>query len=179
MIRKIKNAAFFLMLFLLTISPFFNLNINISPLSSYVYAQEQELETSTEIESFPMDIEKKDAIAITDKEETEGKEKEEESDLSLKAEFITYEKVEGEDLIIAEDGVRLKYQNIEVKSDYLKINLSTNLLSATGKVHFLQDESETSCEELTYNWKTKKVILQRLNGKITGEGIKGNIYYHG
>ncbi len=178
MIRKIKNITFFLILFLLIISPFFNLNITIPPLSSYVYAQEQEPEKSKETESTPRDIDTEDVIVTTDKEETEIPEVDE-SDLSLKAEFITYEKIEGEDLIIAKDGVELKYQDIEVKADYLKINLSTNLLSASGKVYFLQDESETDCEELTYNWKTKKVILQRLNGKITGEGIKGNLYYRG
>lgn len=104
---------------------------------------------------------------------------EEELDIFLTAEYITYEKIEGEDLIIARDGVQLKYQDIEVKADYLKINLSTNLLFGSGEVLFKQDETETNCEELTYNWETKKVLLLRLKGEITGEGIKGKVYYQG
>ena len=104
---------------------------------------------------------------------------EEELDISLIAEYITYEKVEGEDLIIAKDGVQLKYQDIEVKADYLRINLTTNFFFASGKIYFLQDETETYCEELTYNWETKKIILLRFKGEITGEGIKGKVYYQG
>ena len=106
-------------------------------------------------------------------------ESEEELDISLIAEYITYEKIEDEDLIIAKDGVELKYQDIEIKADYLKINLTTHLLFASGKSYFLQDETETYCEELTYNWETKKIILLRLRGELTGEGIKGKVYYQG
>ena len=106
-------------------------------------------------------------------------ESEEELDISLIAEYITYEKIGDEDLIIAQDGVELKYQDIEIKADYLKINLTTHLLFASGKSYFLQDETETYCEELTYNWETKKIILLRLRGELTGEGIKGKVYYQG
>ena len=106
-------------------------------------------------------------------------ESEEELDISLIAEYITYEKIEDEDLIIAKDGVELIYQDIEIKADYLKINLATTLLFASGEVYFLQDETETYCEELTYNWETKKIILLRLKGELTGEGIKGKVYYQG
>ncbi len=106
-------------------------------------------------------------------------ETEEELDISLVAEYITYEKVDEEDLIIAKDGVQFKYQDIEIKADYLKINLTANLLSASENVFFTQDETETKCEELTYNWETKKIILLRLKGEITGEGIKGKLYYQG
>ncbi len=112
-------------------------------------------------------------------EEEAKAETEEELDISLTAEYITYEKAEGEDLVIAKDGVELKYQDIEVKAEYLKINLTTNLLFASGEVLFKQDETETNCEELTYNWKTKKIILLRLKGELTGEGIKGKVYYQG
>jgi len=111
--------------------------------------------------------------------EIEEAEAEEELDISLTAEYITYEKVDEEDLIVAKDGVEFKYQDIEIKADYLKINLSTNLLSASGEVYFLQDETETYCEELSYNWKTEKTILLRLKGELTGEGIKGKMYYSG
>ncbi|GAI22780.1 unnamed protein product, partial [marine sediment metagenome] len=67
---------------------------------------------------------------------------EEELDISLTADYITYEKIDGEDLIIAKDGVQLKYQDIEVKADYLKINLTTHLLFASGEVLFKQNETE-------------------------------------
>jgi len=106
-------------------------------------------------------------------------ETEEELDISLIAEYITYEKIEDEDLIIAKDGVEFKYQDIKVEADYLKINLTTHLLFASGEVLFKQDETETYCEELTYNWETKKIILLRLKGELTGEGIKGKVYYQG
>ena len=106
-------------------------------------------------------------------------ETEEELDISLTAEYITYEKIEDEDLIIAKDGVELKYQDIEIKAEHLKINLTTHFLFASGEVYFLQDETKTYCEELTYNWKTKKIILLRLKGELTGEGIKGKVYYQG
>jgi len=106
-------------------------------------------------------------------------ETEEELDISLTAEYITYEKINEEDLIIAKDGVQFKYQDIEVKADYLKINLTTHLLFASGEVFFKQDETETNCKELTYNWKTKKIILLRLKGELTGEGIEGKVYYQG
>jgi hypothetical protein len=102
-----------------------------------------------------------------------------ELDLSLKADSISYEKIKEEDLVIAQGGALLKYQDIEVKADYLKINLNTHLLVASGKVLFKQDKTETNCEELSYNWKTKKIILLKLKAELTGEGIKGKIYYQG
>ncbi|MCK4308373.1 MAG: LPS-assembly protein LptD, partial [Candidatus Atribacteria bacterium] len=152
MMKKIKNTAIFLLLFMLILG----LNSGILNTSYILVSSAQETE------------------------ETEkAVETEEELDISLTADYVTYERVDGEDLIIAKDGVQLKYQDIEVKADYLKINLSTNLLSASGKVHFLQDETEISCEEISYNWKTQKTIILRLKGEITGEGIKGKVYYQG
>ncbi|GAI48012.1 unnamed protein product, partial [marine sediment metagenome] len=160
-----RNAAIFLILFLIILFLFLNINTNLILTSSYA----QETKKTNESET---------AIEEETEEEIEDK-TEEELDISLTAEFITYEKVDEEDLIIAKDGVQLKYQDIEVKADYLKINLTTHLLSASGKVLFKQDETETNCEELTYNWKTKKIILLRLKGELTGEGIKGKLYYQG
>ncbi|RXG64736.1 LPS-assembly protein LptD [Candidatus Atribacteria bacterium 1244-E10-H5-B2] len=111
--------------------------------------------------------------------EVEAETEEEELDISLKADYITYEKIEGEDLIIAKGKVNFQYQDIEINADYLKINLDTNLLFASGEIFLKQDESETNCEELTYNWETKKTIMLRLKGELTGESIKGKIYYQG
>ena len=152
MMKKIKNAAIFLLLFILILG----LNSGILNTSFTLVSSAQETE-----------------------ETEEAVETEEELDISLTADYVTYERVDGEDLIIAKDGVQLKYQDIEIKADYLKINLTTNLLLASGNVLFKQDETETYCEELSYNWKTKKIILLRLKGELTGEGIKGKIYYQG
>lgn len=149
---KVKNAAIFLILFSIILFLFLNLNTNLILIS---HAQETQETEETAIEE------------------------EKELDISLAAEYITYEKIDEEDLIIAKDGVLLHYQDIEIKADYLKINLTTHLLSASGKVLFKQDETETYCEELSYNWKTKKVIFIKLKVEITGENIKGKIYYQG
>lgn len=149
-----RNAAIFLIVFSIILFLFLNITTNLILIS---HAQETQETEET-------------AVAEED---------EEKLDLSLKAEFITYDKIDEEDLIIAKDKVILKYQDIEIKADYLKINLTTNLLFASGEVLFKQDETETNSEELTYNWKTKKIILLRLKGELTGEGIKGKIYYQG
>lgn len=159
---KVKNVAIFLILFSIIPVLFLNLNIGISLIS---FAQETE-ETGETGET-------------AEAEETQETPSTEEADISLKADYITYEKVEGEDLIIAKEGVELKYKDIEINADYLKINLTTHLLFASGEIYFLQDETETYCEELTYNWKTEKTILLRLKGELTGEGIKGKVYYQG
>lgn len=180
---KIRNVIFFLVIFMLI------LGVNLSSLNSgftlLSFAQETvetgeageigEIIETEEAQETPI------AEEAVDKEKTEEEaaEAEEELDISLTAEYITYEKVNEEDLIIAKDGVQLKYQDIEIKADYLKINLTTNLFFASDKVLFKQDETETKCEELTYNWKTKKIILLRLRGELTGEGIKGKLYYQG
>jgi len=169
-------SPFSLVLFVLILClNFANLDIGVSLIS---FAQEagEAPETRAATEEIPETIETIEAAGTAG---TAGEETEEELDISLKADYITYEKVEGEDLIIAKDGVDLKYQDIEIKADYLKINLNTNLLSASGKVYFLQEEIETHCEEITYNWKTKKIILLQLKGELTGEGVKGKIYYSG
>ncbi len=143
-IKVVKNAVIFLILFSIILFSFLNLNTNF--------------------------------ILISHAQETED---EEELDISLKADYITYERIDEEDLIIAKNKVILKYQDIEIKADYLRINLITNLLFASGKVIFKQNESETYSEELSYNWKTKKIILLRFKAELTGENIKGKIYYEG
>ena len=165
---KPKNVVFFLAIFILI------LGINLRGLNNRLTLMSFAQETG-EAQETPV-IE--EAANGEETGERAGAD-EEELDISLIAEYITYEKVEGEDLIIAKDGVELKYQDIEIKADYLEINLDTNLLHASGKVYFLQEETETYCEELSYNWKTKKTILIKLKGEITGKGIKGKIYYSG
>jgi len=183
--RKVKNVGIFLAIFTLI------LGINLGglnfgfPLLSFAQETGETGETgeTVEIEETQETPATEETIGAEEIEKTEGEaeaaEEEEELDISLTAEYITYEKIEGEDLIIAKDGVQLKYQDIEVKAEYLEINLTTHLLFASGEVLFKQDETETNCEELTYNWETKKTILLRLRGELTGEGIKGKVYYQG
>jgi hypothetical protein len=182
---KVKNIVFFLVIFTLILGiNLGGLNFGFTLLS---FAQETgetgEIGETVEIEETQETPATEEPVGLEETEKAkEGTESEieEELDISLTAEYITYERIEGEDLIIAKDGVQLKYQDIEVKADYLKINLTANLLfAASGEALFKQDETETNCEELTYNWKTKKIILLRLKGEITGEGIKGKVYYQG
>ncbi len=181
-IIKAKNVVIFLVIFILL------LGLNLGSLNSRFilvsFAQETgETGETIEIEDTQETPATQEAIEVEEtekiEEETATAEKEEELDISLIAEYITYEKIEGEDLIIAKDEVELKYQDIEIKADYLKLNLTTHLLFASREVLFKQDETETYCEELTYNWKTEKIILIKLKGEITGEGIKGKVYYRG
>jgi len=178
---KVKNVGIFLILFILLLGlNLGNLNFGFSLLS---FAQETgetgETDETKEAQETPATEETVGADEMGKIEGEAEAETEEELDISLIAEFITYEKIEDEDLIIAKDGVQFGYQDIEVKTDYLKINLTTNLLFASGEVLFKQNETETNCEELTYNWKTKKIILLQLKGELTGEGIKGKLYYQG
>lgn len=178
--RKVKYIVIFIVIAagILGINPG-GLNFGCTMISFAQETQEiRESAATPEVQEAPPVIE--EAVGTVDTKETAVAEgTEEELDLSLTAEYITYEKIEGEDLIIAKDGVELKYQDIEVKAEYLKINLTTNLFFASGEVFFLQDETETRCEELTYNWKTKKTILLQLKAELTGEGIEGKVYYQG
>src|SRR4030065_1735369 len=164
---KTKNVGIFLAIFTLILG--INLGVFHSGFTLVSFAQE-----TMEAQEAPVTEE-----AVNIEETVIAEETEEELDISLTAEYITYEKIEGEDLIIAHEGVELKYQDIEIKAEYLKINLTTHLLFASGEILFKQDKTETKCEELTYNWKTKKTILLRLKGELTGEGIKGKVYYQG
>ena len=173
-IKAVKNAGIFLAILALILG--INLGILNSGFTLVSFAQEAgETVEAGEAQETPITEEALGEEAGEEKTATE----EEELDISLIAEYITYEKVEDEDLIIAKDGVELKYQDIEVRADYLKINLTTHLFFASGEIYFLQDETETYCEELTYNWETKKIIMLRLKGELTGEGIKGKVYYQG
>ena len=136
---KIKKVAIFLILFILILClNSVKLNNNFSLIS---FAQEtgEIIETIETPEKPPAE----ETIKTENIKETET---EEELDLSLKADYISYEKIEEEDLVIAKGGALLKYQDIEVTADYLKINLTTHLLFASDKVLFKQDKTETYCE---------------------------------
>jgi len=169
---KIKKVAIFLILFILILC------LNSGKLNNNFILVSFAQETGEIIETIETQ-EKPPAEETIKTENIKEIETEEELDLSLKADYISYEKIDEEDLVIAKGGALLKYQDIEVKADYLKINLTTHLLFASDKVLFKQDKTETYCEELSYNWKTKKIIFLQLKAELTGEGIKGNIYYQG
>src|SRR5665648_1248100 len=168
--RKVKNVVIFLTLFIMILT----LNLGNLKIRFVLISFAQEMGETGEM------VEAQETPAIEEAVDTEETViAEEELDISLTAEYITYEKINEEDLIIANDGVEFKYQDIEIKADNLKINLTTHLLFAFGEVYFLQDEKETRCEELTYNWETKKIIMLRLKSELTGEGIEGKVYYQG
>jgi len=126
---KIKNVGIFLAIFVLILGiSLGGLNFGFTLVS---FAQEtgeiietentQETPATEEVVG-AKDTEKTEEAAATAEEEAE---EEEELDISLIAEYITYEKIDEEDLIIAKEEVEFKYQDIEIKADYLKINLDT------------------------------------------------------
>ena len=147
---KAKNIGIFFAIFILLLG--LNLGgLNFGFITMVSFAQEMgetgetvEIRETFEAQEAPVTEGTVETEKITPAEGTE-----EELDISLTADYITYEKIKDEDLIIAKDKVQLKYQDIEVKADNLKINLTTHLLFAFGEVYFLQDEKETRCEELT------------------------------
>ncbi|MCJ7656806.1 MAG: hypothetical protein MUO55_03375, partial [Candidatus Atribacteria bacterium] len=107
-IITVKNVVIFLVIFILLLGlNLGGLNFGFSMVS---FAQEMG-ETGEMVEA-------QEAPAIEEAVDTEetviAEETEEELDISLTAEYITYEKINEEDLIIAQDGVQLKYQDIEV-----------------------------------------------------------------
>ncbi|MEA1939785.1 MAG: hypothetical protein U9N03_03880, partial [Candidatus Caldatribacteriota bacterium] len=161
--KTVKNVGIFIILFLMifTLNP---CNLN-SGFSLITFAQETEQTGETgetagteETQESPV-IEETGGTKEAKEEETEkakSKEETEEENLSLNADSINYDRVDGEDIIIAQNNAKLKYQDIEINSDYLKVNLTTHLLFASGNVYFKQNETETFCEELSYNWKSEK-----------------------
>ncbi|GAG56881.1 unnamed protein product, partial [marine sediment metagenome] len=118
-IIKVKNVGIFLAIFTLILG----INLGLGGLNSRItlvsFAQEtEETEETVEVEETQETPATEEAVREEETEKTEEEteaEKEEELDIFLTGDYITYEKIEGEDLIIAKDGVELKYQDIEVK----------------------------------------------------------------
>jgi hypothetical protein len=113
---KVKNIGIFLAIFALILG--INLSVLNSGFALVSFAQETgETVEAEEAQETPTTEEAVGAEEIekTEEEAVEAAE-EEELDISLIGEYITYEKVEDEDLIIAKDGVELKYQDIEVRA---------------------------------------------------------------
>ena len=74
--------------------------------------------------------------------------------------------------VILVQAAIVNYGEIEIKADYILINMKTNLLFAigrrdtTGKIigkpHFKEGTQEFDADELTYNFKTRKAIIRNI-----------------
>ncbi len=111
-----------------------------------------------------------------EKEETE---EDVEGGLNLDADFLSYQVIDEEDVIVAQDNVNLRFEDIVLKSNYLQIIIDKNELIAKDQVVFTKGEDTYSCQALSYNWDTDKIIMDELSGETTGEKIKGKVYYQG
>lgn len=120
------------------------------------------------------------------KEAAEGEEekKDEEDEyiegkLNIDAAMVSYQTIEGEDVIVAQENVWLTYEDISLKANQLQIFLDRNELTARENVTFTVKDESYSCQLLNYNWKTDKVVMEEFSGETTGENIKGFVYYTG
>jgi hypothetical protein len=102
-----------------------------------------------------------------------------EGGLNIDAESLSYQIVDGEDVIIARDKVNLRYEGITLEADFVQIIIDKKELIAKDKVVFTKDEETYSCQALNYNWETDKIIMDKLSGETAGEKIKGKVYYQG
>ena len=117
-----------------------------------------------------------------EEEEVEPIEEEEEyveGGLNVDADFISYQIIDGEDVIVAQNNVSLRYEDIILKSGYLQIIIDRNELIAKEQVVFTKGKESYSSQALNYNWKTDKIIMDELSGEATGDRIRGTVYYQG
>jgi hypothetical protein len=102
-----------------------------------------------------------------------------EGKLSIDANFVSYQVIKGEDVVVAQENVSLSYEDISLKANYLQIILDRNELIAKEEVVFSVGEDTYSCQALHYNWKTDKIIMEDFAGETTGKNIRGLVYYEG
>jgi len=112
-------------------------------------------------------------------EEVEPEEEYVEGSLNLDADFISYQIIDGEDVIVARDNVNLRYDDITLRANFLQIIMDKNELIAKEQVIFTKQEETYSCQALNYNWDTDKIIMDDLSGEATGDKIRGKVYYQG
>ncbi len=115
-------------------------------------------------------------------EEDEMAEEEEdivEGGLNIDAGSISYQIIDGKDVIIAREGVDLAYQDIRLNANFIEIRVDDNELIAKEQVNFRKGEESYSSSALNYNWETEKIILDDMSGEATGDKIKGKVYYQG
>jgi len=120
-------------------------------------------------------------FSFQEKTEEEAVKEEEpvEDGLNIDAGFISYQIIDGKDVIVAREGVDLAYQDIKLKANYIEIKIDDNELVAKEDVAFNKGEESYTCSALNYNWKTEKIIMDDLSGEATGDKIKGKVYYQG
>lgn len=99
--------------------------------------------------------------------------------LSLNADSISYQVIEEQMIITAKGQVQARYEDFTLNCEDLQINLDKTLFIAQGKVNFKKGEESFSSELLSYNWKNEKIIMESLEGELTGEKIEGLVYYTG
>ena len=102
-----------------------------------------------------------------------------EGSLNLDADFISYQIIEGEDVIVARDNVNLRYDDITLRANFLQIIMDKKELIAKEQVVFTKKDESYSCQALNYNWDTDKIIMDDLSGEATGDKIRGKVYYQG
>lgn len=117
-------------------------------------------------------------------EEVEGVEPEEEEEfvegkLSIDAGMVSYQVIDEEDVIVAQENVKLNYKDISLQANYLQVILDRNELIAKEDVIFDIGEESYSCQLLNYNWKTDKIVMEDFAGETSGENIRGLVYYEG
>jgi hypothetical protein len=112
-------------------------------------------------------------------EAVEDEEEPVEGGLNIDAGFISYQIIDGKDVIVAREGVALSYQDINLKANYIEIKIEDNELVAKENVDFNKGEESYTCSALNYNWETEKIIMDDMSGEATGDKIKGKVYYQG
>lgn len=112
-------------------------------------------------------------------EEVAPEEEDVEGGLNIDADFISYQIIDEEDVIVAQDNVNLRYKDIALKANYLQIIIDKNEIIAKEQVIFTKGKEEYSCQALNYNWDTEKIVMDELSGEATGAKIKGKVYYQG
>ena len=102
-----------------------------------------------------------------------------EGKLSIDAGFVSYQVIEGEDVIVAQDNVKLSYEDISLNANYVQIIIDKNELIARDEVVFNIENESYTCQVLNYNWKTDKIMMEGFAGETTGENVRGLVYYRG
>ncbi len=99
--------------------------------------------------------------------------------LSIDAGMVSYQVIDDEDVIVAQENVKLIYKDISLQANYLQVILDRNELIAKEKVLFNIGEESYSCQHLNYNWKTDRFTMEGFSGETSGENVRGLVYYKG
>lgn len=100
----------------------------------------------------------------------------EKSPLELTGERLLYHATTEE--VVAEKG-KVKYEDVLVEADLIKIFLNTSILEAEGNVHFEREEEGYTADWLRYNWEEEQWQFRSLRSDLTGPSIVGKIFFKG